>query len=101
MQKYTKKMQFFCQVSILQYLCAMLYVVPTPVGNMEDMTMRAIRILQQVDLILAEDTRTSGILLSHYDIHTPVLAHHKFNEHESTPEFVTRLQAGKSEAKRS
>ena len=79
---------------VLLYLCRMLYVVPTPVGNMEDMTMRAIRVLKEADLILAEDTRTSGVLLSHYDIHTPVLAHHKYNEHESVNEFVSRLQAG-------
>jgi len=72
----------------------MLYIVPTPVGNMEDMTMRAIRILKEADLILAEDTRTSGVLLSHYDIHTPVLAHHKYNEHESTGEFAARLESG-------
>lgn len=72
----------------------MLYIVPTPVGNMEDMTMRAIRVLKEADLILAEDTRTSGVLLSHYDIHTPVLPHHKYNEHESVREFVSRLKAG-------
>ena len=56
--------------------------------------MRAIRILKESDLILAEDTRTSGVLLSHYDIHTPVLPHHKYNEHESVKEFVARLQNG-------
>ncbi len=78
----------------MPYLCAMLYIVPTPVGNMEDMTMRAVRILKEADLILAEDTRTSGILLSHYDIHTPVLSHHKYNEHESVQEFVARLRSG-------
>lgn len=83
-------------MSILLYLCRMLYVVPTPVGNMEDMTMRAIRVLKEADLILAEDTRTSGVLLSHYGIHTPVLSHHKYNEHESVNEFVGRLQAGKT-----
>ena len=76
------------------YLRIMLYVVPTPVGNLEDMTMRAIRTLKEVDLILAEDTRTSGVLLSHYDIHTPVLPHHKYNEHESVGEFVARLKDG-------
>ncbi len=72
----------------------MLYVVPTPVGNMEDMTMRAVRVLKEADLILAEDTRTSGILLSHYDIHTPVLSHHKYNEHESVEEYTSRLLSG-------
>ena len=80
-------------MSVLLYLCRM-YIVPTPVGNMEDMTLRAIRVLKEADLILAEDTRTSGVLLSHYDIHTPVLSHHKYNEHESVKEFVARLQAG-------
>lgn len=81
-------------MSVLLYLCRMLYIVPTPVGNMEDMTLRAIRVLKEADLILAEDTRTSGVLLSRYDIHTPVLSHHKYNEHESVKEFVARLQAG-------
>lgn len=72
----------------------MLYVVPTPVGNMEDMTFRAVKILREADLILAEDTRTSGVLLQHYDIHTPVVAHHKFNEHETVTQFVERLKGG-------
>lgn len=58
-----------------------LYVVPTPVGNMEDMTFRAVRILKEVDLVLAEDTRTSGILLKHYEIKNQLMSHHKFNEH--------------------
>lgn len=74
----------------------MLYIVPTPVGNMEDMTFRAIKVLREADLILAEDTRTSGVLLSHFDIHTPVLAHHKFNEHETVAQFVQRLKAGET-----
>ena len=59
----------------------MLYVVPTPVGNLEDITLRALRVLKEVSLILAEDTRTSSVLLKHYDIHTPLKSHHKFNEH--------------------
>ncbi len=59
----------------------MLYVVPTPVGNMEDITFRALKVLREVSLILAEDTRTSSVLLKHYDIHTPLRSHHKFNEH--------------------
>ena len=79
---------------LLPYLCRMLYVVPTPVGNMEDMTMRAIRVLNEADLILAEDTRTSGVLLSRYDIHTPVISYHKYNEHESVNELVGRLEGG-------
>lgn len=61
----------------------MLYIVPTPIGNLEDITLRAIRILKEVNLILAEDTRTSTVLLKHYDIHTPLRSHHKFNEHET------------------
>lgn len=61
----------------------MLYIVPTPIGNLEDITLRAIRILKEVSLILAEDTRTSTVLLKHYDIHTPLRSHHKFNEHET------------------
>ena len=66
----------------------MLYVVPTPVGNMEDMTFRAIRILKEADLILAEDTRTSGILLKHYEIKNQLMSHHKFNEHGTTAGIV-------------
>ena len=72
----------------------MLYIVPTPVGNLQDMTFRAIETLKSVDLILAEDTRTSGILLQHFDIHTPLKSHHKFNEHETSADIVERLKAG-------
>ena len=72
----------------------MLYIVPTPVGNLEDITFRALNVLKSVDLILAEDTRTSGILLHHYDIHTPLKSHHKFNEHATTADIVNRLLAG-------
>ena len=72
----------------------MLYVVPTPVGNLEDITLRALRILREVELILAEDTRTSSILLKHYDIHTPLRAHHKFNEHETCDQLADRIAAG-------
>ena len=72
----------------------MLYVVPTPVGNMEDMTFRDIRILKEADLILAEDTRTSGILLKHYEIKNQLMSHHKFNEHGTTAGIVERLKAG-------
>lgn len=73
-----------------------LYLVPTPVGNLEDMTFRAVRLLKEADVILAEDTRTSGILLKHYDIHKPLLAHHKFNEHGTSASIVERLKAGQT-----
>ena len=73
-----------------------LYVVPTPVGNLEDITLRALRILREADLILAEDTRTSGILLKHYDIHNQLLSHHKFNEHGTSSAIVERLKAGQT-----
>lgn len=73
-----------------------LYVVPTPVGNLEDMTFRAIRVLKEVDLILAEDTRTSGILLKHFEIKNAMQAHHKFNEHKTVEGVVNRLLAGET-----
>ena len=73
-----------------------LYLVPTPVGNMEDMTFRAIRILKEADLILCEDTRTSGILLKHFEIKNRLMAHHKFNEHGTTAGLVNRLKAGET-----
>ncbi len=72
----------------------MLYIVPTPVGNLDDMTFRAINVLKQVDLILAEDTRTSSVLLKHFDIHTPLRSHHKFNEHGTSAQIVQQLLAG-------
>ena len=75
-----------------------LYVVPTPVGNMEDMTFRAVRILKEVDLVLAEDTRTSGILLKHYEIKNQLMSHHKFNEHGTSAGIVQRLLAGENVA---
>ena len=75
-----------------------LYVVPTPVGNMEDMTLRAIRTLKEADLVLAEDTRTSGILLKHFDIHNTLLSHHKFNEHGTSASVVQRLLGGQTVA---
>ena len=75
-----------------------LYIVPTPVGNMEDMTLRAIRILKEVDLVLAEDTRTSGILLKHFDIKNQLMSHHKFNEHGTSASVVQRLLAGQNVA---
>lgn len=71
-----------------------LYIVPTPVGNLEDMTFRAVNVLKEADLILAEDTRTSGVLLKHYDIKTPMRSHHKFNEHEEAPRIAERVLGG-------
>ena len=73
-----------------------LFLVPTPVGNLEDITLRAIRTLKEVDLILAEDTRTSGVLLKHYDISTPMKSHHKFNEHETAPALARRILDGEN-----
>ena len=74
-----------------------LYLVPTPVGNMEDMTLRAIRLLKEADVILCEDTRTSGILLRHFDIEgKKLMAHHKFNEHGTSSGIVERLKAGQT-----
>ncbi|MDE7462423.1 MAG: 16S rRNA (cytidine(1402)-2'-O)-methyltransferase [Muribaculaceae bacterium] len=73
-----------------------LYIVPTPVGNLEDMTFRAIKVLNEADRILAEDTRTSGVLLKHYDIHTPMMSHHKYNEHESLERVMQMLEGGET-----
>lgn len=75
-----------------------LYVVPTPVGNMEDMTLRAVRILKEADLVLAEDTRTSGILLKHFGITNRLMSHHKFNEHGTSASVVQRLLGGETVA---
>ncbi len=71
-----------------------LYLVPTPIGNLEDMTFRAIRVLKEADLILAEDTRTSGKLLKHYEITTQMMSHHMHNEHQTVGSLVRRIQAG-------
>ncbi len=71
-----------------------LYIVPTPVGNLEDITLRALRVLKEVDYILAEDTRTSGKLLKHYDISTPMRSHHKFNEHQTCDGIAGQIEAG-------
>jgi len=73
---------------------AKLFVVPTPVGNLEDMTFRAVNVLKSADLILAEDTRTSSVLMQHYDIHVPMQSHHKFNEHETSAQMAERIAAG-------
>ncbi len=71
-----------------------LYFVPTPVGNLKDMTFRAVEILKEVDVILAEDTRNSGILLKHYEIETPMRAYHMHNEHQATDDIVRQLNDG-------
>lgn len=74
----------------------MLYIIPTPVGNLEDITLRALRLLKEVDLVLAEDTRTTSVLFHHYDIHTPLMSHHKFNEHETAAKFADRVESGEN-----
>ena len=71
-----------------------LYIVPTPIGNLEDITLRAIRILKEVDLILAEDTRTSSFLLKHYNIPTRLSSHHKFNEHKTVERLAEQILGG-------
>ena len=75
---------------------AKLFIVPTPIGNLEDMTFRAVRVLKEVDLILAEDTRTTGILLKHYQIDNRLQSHHQFNEHQSVEKIVSRVKAGEN-----
>lgn len=75
-----------------------LYVVPTPIGNLDDMTFRAVRVLNEVDVIMAEDTRTSSVLLKHFGIKTPMQSHHKFNEHRTIQQVVDRIKAGQSVA---
>ena len=70
----------------------MLYVIPTPVGNLEDITMRAVRLLKEADFVLAEDTRTSSKLLKHLDIQVPMYSHHKFNEHKTSASIVERIR---------
>lgn len=71
-----------------------LYIVPTPVGNLDDMTPRAVKVLMDAHLILAEDTRTSGVIMKHFGIETPMRSHHKFNEHETLPSIINLLEAG-------
>jgi len=71
-----------------------LYLVPTPIGNLEDMTLRAIKVLKDVDAVLAEDTRTSGKLLKHFDINTPLQSHHMHNEHKQVDTLVQKMKDG-------
>ena len=77
---------------------AKLYIVPTPIGNLEDITYRAVRILSEVDFILAEDTRTSSVLLRHYGIEKKLYSHHKFNEHATVEMVVREVEAGRNAA---
>ncbi len=75
---------------------AQLFLVPTPIGNLKDMTFRAVEVLNEVELILAEDTRTSAKLMQHFDISTPLHSHHMHNEHASLPKIIRDLKQGKS-----
>lgn len=77
---------------------AKLYLVPTPVGNLEDITFRALRILKEANIVLAEDTRTTSILFKHFDISTPMMSHHKFNEHHTVARIADRIEAGETVA---
>jgi 16S rRNA (cytidine1402-2'-O)-methyltransferase len=76
----------------------LLYLVPTPIGNLKDITLRALDVLKEVDVVLAEDTRTSSKLLNHYQIHTPLTPYHQHNEHQVLQHLITQLQAGKKMA---
>ncbi len=80
---------------LFQYM-SKLYLVPTPIGNLDDITFRAIKVLKEVDLILAEDTRTSGKLMKHFEIATPMQSHHMHNEHKTVDRIVQRLQCGET-----
>lgn len=84
--------------SIFAPIMGILYLIPTPVGNMEDMTLRAVKILREADIVLAEDTRTSGVLLKHFDIQNRLMSHHKFNEHGTSAGIVERLKGGQTVA---
>lgn len=77
---------------------AKLIVVPTPIGNLEDITFRALRVLKEATLILCEDTRTSGVLMKHFDIHGQLWSHHKFNEHRTVDSVAERIEAGQNVA---
>ncbi len=76
----------------------MLYLIPTPIGNLQDITLRALELLKQVDVILAEDTRTSAKLLNHYQVHTPLTPYHQHNEHKIVDHLVSQLAAGRNMA---
>lgn len=80
------------------HIMSKLYIVPTPIGNLDDMTFRAIKVLQEADIILAEDTRTSGKLLKHFEISTPMYSHHMHNEHKTVDHIVQQIQSGKTVA---
>lgn len=73
-----------------------LYIVPTPIGNLEDITLRAIRVLKESEIILCEDTRTSGFLLKHLEVKAPLWSHHKFNEHRTVEQIAERVAAGQT-----
>ena len=73
-----------------------LYIIPTPIGNLEDITLRALRLLKDVDLVLAEDTRTSKKLFSHYDIQTPLASFHMHNEHKVLAKYIDRIKSGET-----
>ena len=92
------KIEIHFQFSIFNFqfsiIMAKLYLIPTPVGNLEDITLRALRILKEVPLVLAEDTCTSAKLLKHYEINTPLLSHHKFNEHQQVSRIAERIARG-------
>ncbi|MBO5974265.1 MAG: 16S rRNA (cytidine(1402)-2'-O)-methyltransferase [Paludibacteraceae bacterium] len=75
-----------------------LYLIPTPIGNLEDITFRALRLLKEVDVVLAEDTRTTGFLMKHFEIKTPMISHHKFNEHKTLEKVVGRILNGETMA---
>ena len=76
----------------------MLYLVPTPIGNLEDITLRALRVLKEVDLVACEDTRTSAVLLSHFGIDTPRTSYHEHNESQKAPQLIDRMKAGQNVA---
>lgn len=82
------------RTGLLCILLPMLYLIPTPIGNLEDISLRALRLLKEVDLLLVEDTRKSGRLLKHFELETPMRAYHAHNEHQSTPALVEQLQGG-------